>query len=1061
MLLRYQTPVTTRKVSVQKLLKRKKSSKESRQKLFKKINGLFRSSKRWRNNFLDLEAEEDDAEGRSSSEGSEKDDEYRYSDSFIDDSEVHDDANMADPDAPFPGLELEDFARQADEARRNQVEDDRCMARAITRHTAMVQSALAEGNNRVDQTDISDNVMKKPGASNVLSNSQATTEVGVLVGPETTEVRESSSSEDEFGVKFYRAQFREAIRRSRQAHERRLAEERNTRDGASSRPGPSTPSPRDGFSRPPPAYDSLYTSPLPAYTPTVPAAQMVTPPNSSSAVPQAFPAAVGTPSGNSGSGNDHNGSGPSTGGQPRRLRFSFPERCEVTDAKLHDVLLAGDYASLVPLRRGSFVPWSNAPGRGLVRFSAWTDQAPSMDPAKAFQAIRLQRCQEFINPSRASPAELEVKEITGGLHSNSFRLHAYLNGQPAICVSSVYSESSCLRTLTAFGLPQNMLQGKLHTQEFDRLVGFFCMSFGIPELHANLSRDSMHYVTRPVSRDNSSSQGSAPGMFSNNPSPSTKRPIANRLLVDHFALDSRNDVPIYDARGTSDFNFTTDLPSMASKLPVFTNGEIPCILSGNVDDLDSSTRFRFIAYTRPERQEEELAENPTAVACSLSPGDLARALLQKLLEHECSADCGQYVSFLVPCQENKEDAKQKTLAKGFALRELREWLDDQEVLKMSDDTMFTLVGLTREQDWIENGFIEPGFTFVKMPWTALLSKLTKAGLQEIARFHGIEAPVRRTRAQLLDDFRVHQCDPGCFQLMASFTVQRKRCGNAKPLPPDDNSPFVWEEFNSKVDVHYPPMPINRKDVARCVEGYTGALETSKIEEFPCASCAQLVRLSEALPFDKSKDSLSVLEVSSVAVLERKSSIDPIEPLRGPILVPGASIICGPCDSSLSKGKMPLLALANGLWIGEVPNELKDLTLGERALIARVRRNRTLVRVSNGHYKMVANVIAFPNPTIKVYEKLPPHRSDIDDVLAVIFTGVSPPTDDDLKRTPVMVNHCDYYDLEIDHEALLSYAEEGVPVGVLHRQMSEKDGNVLGTAKAVFDDGEERGAEEVQ
>src|SRR6202044_1391382 len=37
-----------------------------------------------------------------------------------------------------------------------------------------------------------------------------------------------------------------------------------------------------------------------------------------------------------------------------------------------------------------------------------------------------------------------------------------------------------------------------------------------------------------------------------------------------------------------------------------------------------------------------------------------------------------------------------------------------------------------------------------------------------------------------------------------------------------------------------------------------------------------------------------------------------------------------------KGKVPRLALANGLWLGKVPEELKSLRFVEKILIARVR-----------------------------------------------------------------------------------------------------------------------------
>jgi len=64
--------------------------------------------------------------------------------------------------------------------------------------------------------------------------------------------------------------------------------------------------------------------------------------------------------------------------------------------------------------------------------------------------------------------------------------------------------------------------------------------------------------------------------------------------------------------------------------------------------------------------------------------------------------------------------------------------------------------------------------------------------------------------------------------------------------------------------------------------------------------------------------------------------------------------------------MPSLALANGLWVGKIPDELKDLTYAEQLLIARVYYNRCIVKVSSGMSKMHANAISFSNPMPKIY-----------------------------------------------------------------------------------------------
>ena len=84
--------------------------------------------------------------------------------------------------------------------------------------------------------------------------------------------------------------------------------------------------------------------------------------------------------------------------------------------------------------------------------------------------------------------------------------------------------------------------------------------------------------------------------------------------------------------------------------------------------------------------------------------------------------------------------------------------------------------------------------------------------------------------------------------------------------------------------------------------------------------------------------------------------------------------------------MPTQALANNLWLGEIPNELQNLTYAEQLLIARVCHNRCIVKVSSGMFKMCANAISFANPMPKIYNDLPPPIEDMDEVLAFIYTS---------------------------------------------------------------------------
>ncbi|KAF8580762.1 hypothetical protein K439DRAFT_1648103 [Ramaria rubella] len=97
--------------------------------------------------------------------------------------------------------------------------------------------------------------------------------------------------------------------------------------------------------------------------------------------------------------------------------------------------------------------------------------------------------------------------------------------------------------------------------------------------------------------------------------------------------------------------------------------------------------------------------------------------------------------------------------------------------------------------------------------------------------------------------------------------------------------------------------------------------------------------------------------------------------------------------------------------------------------------------------MHANVVLFPNPTLKIYQALPIHRTELDEVLAFVFTGPTKPTEKELCRTPLLVcsnkvhealtwlkcNHKDYFDLDISIHNLNSYKDNEIPVTIEYHQ----------------------------
>jgi hypothetical protein len=149
------------------------------------------------------------------------------------------------------------------------------------------------------------------------------------------------------------------------------------------------------------------------------------------------------------------------------------------------------------------------------------------------------------------------------------------------------------------------------------------------------------------------------------------------------------------------------------------------------------------------------------------------------------------------------------------------------------------------------------------------------------------------------------------------------------------------------------------------------MSPDNFRESGCAVCGRLTPMTQLSKLSEAKIDMSLLINPGVTQCERLTSKDTIKDLDGPVLVKGLNKLCQKCHESLNKNKVPILSLANGKWLEEVPKQLSDLSFAEQLLISRVQHNHCIVRVSSGMHKMRANAISFANPIPKVYDILPP------------------------------------------------------------------------------------------
>lgn len=398
----------------------------------------------------------------------------------------------------------------------------------------------------------------------------------------------------------------------------------------------------------------------------------------------------------------------------------------------------------------------------------------------------------------------------------------------------------------------------------------------------------------------------------------------------------------------------------------------------------------------------------------------------------------------------------------------------------------------------------PALIAASVPVSTLSLKLSAAQLLEVGKCHGLVIDRRNHLDAQRLALNSHRCDV-CSHVTSLFRTTRRQVmaveakdrksvlNRARParmygptMPISNNGASLSQSSDATVintqssaltavdsyvtpasDLTFPPQQLTSERKAAIISRFCKAFSAENIEETGCAVCGQLILVAESTPLSNCQN-LDLLASSPDATRQtRHRSTDPILAVDGPVLAKGCNSVCSDCEQSLKSSKIPMFSLTNYMWLGDVPPELQGLSYAEQILVARVRHNRCVVRVQSGAHKMAANAISYANPMPDVYDVLPPPLSDLDSVLAFIFTGPCHPMEKDLRRTPLLVrrnkvklalewlklNHMSYADLIISYENLQEYPDSGCPLVFTFRQTSDPQ---PAEALADNDDGEEDG-----
>src|SRR5436190_5664019 len=120
----------------------------------------------------------------------------------------------------------------------------------------------------------------------------------------------------------------------------------------------------------------------------------------------------------------------------------------------------------------------------------------------------------------------------------------------------------------------------------------------------------------------------------------------------------------------------------------------------------------------------------------------------------------------------------------------------------------------------------------------------------------------------------------------------------------------------------------------------------------------------------------------------------IDPLA--IINSNTIFVCNQCYSTLSSNSLLVEALANFRWTGPVPEEMKDLTWVEEALVARSHLFGRVFQLEERKHEEPAyssikgHIVLVPQNTMRLLDILPMSPDALADIAHVVWVGRSEP-----------------------------------------------------------------------
>ena len=213
-----------------------------------------------------------------------------------------------------------------------------------------------------------------------------------------------------------------------------------------------------------------------------------------------------------------------------------------------------------------------------------------------------------------------------------------------------------------------------------------------------------------------------------------------------------------------------------------------------------------------------------------------------------------------------------------------------------------------------------------------------------------------------------------------------------------------------------PQPASMELKEDCVRNFRAATSSDSLRQFTCACCAESVNISDRKMRQLTEINLELMRDRTDRVFDKSQCIPPDPPFTdGPlanVIIDPDSVIpesaessmslqlCVRCDSSLRRGKLPRLAVANLNVLGSVPPEMKQMTMVEEMLIARCRAkycivklqdHRTNISLPSSQRGIKGNIVVYPQRIGELTSVLPAPVDDVVHPICVMFVGTTLPS----------------------------------------------------------------------